>query len=275
MKNTKNNWWKIILIIIFCGLMNLILHRVFSPLESSNIASTEPGFFIKNGLLVPAVICWELLTFGVFSVVFTLIQTRLPGKRLTKGLLFGLSFGGLYFVGMFESVLLLNSSILNELLMGLTDFVTFVLAGVLLGIFTGIDSRQDKNHHNLTPVFYIAAFYIIGRYFAYSVLHIQSTYISRPIETLVWTICLGLWVGMICFILQSGLKGKSYIAQALFFGIVVFGSNWLINHLFIGVVAGFSSDLFIRAGIDSVFSSLGLLTYNKFCKKMIKFANQI
>lgn len=72
---------------------------------------------------------------------------------------------------------------------------------------------------------------------------------------------------MIYFLLQQGSKGESHITQALYFGIVIFGSNWLMNHLFITVIAALSADLFVRAGIDILFVVIGVYTYKKFVDK--------
>lgn len=263
MQTLKKNWWKIILLIISCGFFDMLLHALISPLNSSNVSLLKPSIFVKNNMLVPAIIGWELLAFSVLALIFILIQNNLPGKKWIKGFLYGLSFGGLYLIGMFESVLLLNSSVLNEFLMGLGDFIPILLMGILLGIFVGTDETQNKERQNVLPVFIIAISYIIGRYFAYSILHIQSAYISNPLGTFIWTLCLGLWVGIIYFILHTSIKGKSIISQGLFFGIVIFGSNWLMNHIFIAVIAELSPNLFIRAGTDILFVIIGVCAYKK------------
>ncbi|MDF2934453.1 MAG: hypothetical protein K0R36_3784 [Chryseobacterium sp.] len=263
MKTFKKNWWKVILIIICSVFFDMILHALISPLNSSNISLLKPSIFVKNGMVVPAIIGWELLAFGVLALIFTMIQDNLPGNRRIKGFLYGLSFGGLYLIGMFESVLLFNSSLFNEFLMGLGDFVPILLMGILLGIFIGSDGTQYRKRQNVWSVLVIAILYIIGRYFAYSILQIESTYVIKPLGTFIWTLCQGLWVGIIFLILQTGIKGKSVISQGLFFGIVIFGSNWLTNHLFIAVISELSPDLFIRAGTDILFITVGAIVCNK------------
>ena len=268
MKTLKKDWWKVILIILVSSFFDMLLHALISPLNSSNISLLKPSIFVKNGMLVPAIIGWELLAFGILASVFILIEGNLPGKKWFKGFLYGLSFGGLYLLGMFESVLLFNSSVLNEFLMGLGDFIPILLMGVLLGIFTGTDETQNKKLQNVFSVFVIAIFYIIGRYFAYSILHIQSAYISNPLGTFIWTLCQGLWVGTIYFILHPSIKRKSNISQGLYFGIVIFGSNWLMNHLFIAAIAELSPDLFIRVGTDILFIIIGVYAYKKLFNKI-------
>lgn len=252
----KKNHLKILAIVIFCGFFDMLFHALISPLPSDGL-TLKPSVFVTHGLMVHFVIIWELLAFGVLAAVFLLIEPRLPGSGKRKGLLFGLSFGGLYQVGMLESTLLLKSSIKSELLMGLADSIPIFLLGLFMGISFGTAVPRSEQKHRVLPIFVIAAFYLTGRYLAYSVLHIQSAYIEEPMATFLWTLCMGLWIGLIYVFLQAGIMGKNVFTQSLFFGAVIFGANWLTNHLFIAVVSEWSPDLLIRAGTDIVFISIG------------------
>lgn len=263
MVRLKKEWWKILLIIIVSAFFDIVLHGLISPLSSSNVSLLKPSVFVKNGMLVPAVITWELLAFSIFSVVFIFIENNLPWKKPIKGLLYGFSFAMLYLIGMFESVLLTNSNIVHEFLMGLGDFFPFLLSGFLLGNFIGTEQIQNEKRNNILSIFVIAFFYLTGRYFAYSILHIHSAYITQPAATLVWTLCQGLWIGVIFYILQSGAIGNLIIKQAIFFGIVIFGANWFGNHLFIVFISEFSFDIFIRVGMDIISVIIGVYVYKE------------
>ncbi|MCX8131569.1 MAG: hypothetical protein N3I35_15930 [Clostridia bacterium] len=263
MKALKTDWRKVICIICISGFINMVFHAVLSPINTSNLSSIKLSIFVKNGMLIPAVIVWELLAFSVLALVFILIQDNLPGKRWIKGLMYGLSFGGLYFIGMFEAVLLFNTSVQSELLMGLTDCATLVLSGTLLGIFTGTDSVQKYKLKNAPAIFVISFFYVIGRYLAYTVFHIQSANDVNPLGSFIWTLSLGLWVGNIYLILQSGAKGTSIIRQSVYFGVIVFGLNWLMNHIFMYVVLEFTFDLLIRVVVDILFTVVGVIAFKK------------
>lgn len=258
----KKNWLKVLAIVIFCGFLDMLLHAFMSPLSSDGLTQ-KPSIFVKHGLTMPAIIIWELLAFGVLAMVFMLIQHRLPGTGRKKGLLYGLSFGGLYQIGMLESVLLLKSSVWNELLMGLADFIPILLMGLLIGVFAGVAKQKNGRRHHSSSICVIAIFYLAGRYLAYAVFHIQSAYADKPLETFLWTLGMGLWIGVIYYILQPGIMGKSSFTQGLFFGVVIFGANWLMNHLFIVAVLEFTPDTFIRAGTDIVFVAIGAFLYRK------------
>lgn len=252
---------RVVSIVFVSSLLNMVAHAVLSPMETSHQPTVNPSVFVKNGVLVPAVIVWELMAFSVLALVYISIQDNLNGKRWVKGLLYGLSFGGLYFIGMFEAVLLLSSNAQTELLMGLTDCATFVLSGALLGLMVGTDSADSPKKQNAWAILVIGIFYTVGRYFAYSVMHVQSAINTKPLGTLIWTISQGLWVGIIYQMLQSGTKGKSVITQSVFFGVVIFGLNWLMNHLFMYVIIEFTLDLLVRVATDVLSTILGIIAF--------------
>lgn len=56
MKTLKKDWWKVILIILVSSFFDMLLHALISPLNSSNISLLKPSIFVKNGMLVPAII---------------------------------------------------------------------------------------------------------------------------------------------------------------------------------------------------------------------------
>lgn len=258
----KKNWLRASAAVIFCAFLDMILHALMSPLPSDGV-TMKPSVFVRHGLTVPAILVWELLAFGVLAWVFLLIQARLPGTGRRKGVWYGLCFGGLYQIGMLESVLLLKSSIPGELLMGLADSIPIFLLGLFMGSLFGTETPENGEKRRVLPVCVITAFYLAGRYLAYSVFHIQSAYAEEPAGTLLWTLCMGLWIGLIYVVLQPGARGKNSLAQGAFFGAVIFGANWLTNHLFIAAVSEWSSDLLIRAGTDIVFVSAGAFVCRK------------
>jgi len=64
--------------------------------------------------------------------------------------------------------------------------------------------------------------------------------------------------------LQAGIKGKSIISKGLHFGVVIFGLNWLMIHIFMTLVVEFSPHIIIRAVLDILFISMGVCV----CKKL-------
>ncbi|HEX3017438.1 MAG TPA: hypothetical protein VHP31_06245 [Caproicibacter sp.] len=259
----KGTWWKTLLIIVFCGAIDIAIHS----LQKIDLAPGAPSYFRSRGLFVPAVLVWELLAFSLFAGIFLLIETRLPGKRWQKGFLYGLSFGAMYQIGMFECSLLLHTKVINEFLTGLSDFFPILLMGILLGIFTAHSNTVQRKRTRGLSILIVAFFYLAGRYFNYAFLHINSAYRSEPLCTFMWTLCMGLWVGAIYWMLQPGVKGKSALSRSLYFILVIYGPNWIMNHLFMLTVYEVSADLIVRVISDLVFAALGVFVSGEVLKE--------
>jgi hypothetical protein len=122
--------------------------------------------------------------------------------------------------------------------------------GVLLGIFTAHSETSQKNRMSGLSILKVTFFYLTGRYIRYAFLHINSAYRSEPLGTFVWTLCMGLWVGAIYWMLQPGNKGMSIFSRSLYFVLVIYGPNWMMNHLFMLTVYAVSVDLIVRVAAD-------------------------
>ena len=100
---------------------------------------------LLNGLFPPAVIILFFITFWALALVFTFIQDKLPGRKLLKGLRYGISFGVLWLIGMFEMSIAFGSPLKYEFFSGLLDCLSLILFGLLLGRFIATDSNRDVN----------------------------------------------------------------------------------------------------------------------------------
>ena len=141
--------------------------------------------------------------------------------------------------------------------------------GLLLGAFVFSDGPSE-GHRPLKAsgiaALTIACLYVVGRYFAYALVGINSAYASNPAATFIWTLGMGLAVGIGYTLLARGLKGKTVLSRALWFGCVVFGIYWLLNNFFMIVVFDMSFIAFdppvlnyvYRSVIDIIFVTLGV-----------------
>ena len=172
---------------------------------------------------------------------------------------------------MFECTLLYNTKFINELLTGFGDFISIIVLGILLGIFVSQNNNIKKEKQNILSIFIIAIFYIAGRYFAYIFLPIRSAYKNAPLQTFVWTLSIGLWIGIIYWLLIDSSKGKTPFTRTLFFVFIIFGLNWFIYSAFMLTIFAFTPEIFVRVGSDIVILLLGSLfcqyTFNKNLQK--------
>lgn len=262
MEKLKRNQWRIMGIVLICTVFDIIVHY-FGP-DALDIGLPK-SVIVKNGLLIPAVMLLFFITFGALAGVFVLIQDTLPGTKLSKGSRYGLLFGGLWFIGMFEPGI---SPLWLSFFSGLADGLPILLLGILLGVLTATDTDNNLEQRAANPLLSIvtvALLYTIGRYFSYAIIHIDSAYSTLPIATLFWTVGMGLWVGGMYQLLKQGVKGNSPLKRALMFGGIVYGTDWLLYHLFMILFFDISlADLVLRAGTDAIFVAVGVFIFERF-----------
>ena len=234
METLKINFWKITGIVLFCSLFATTIHALGPPLYDYN---APKSYIIENGLFKPAVIGLFFITFWALAFVFVFIQDKLPGKGLLKGLRYGISFGVLWLIGMFEMSIAFGSPLKYEFFSGLCDCSSLILFGLLLGRFIATDSNRvinKKSKSGLIPVFIIAGLFIVERYFRYFTLtQYNPGYFENSLITFTFTLSLGLWVGIMYRLLRQELSESSPVKQALWFGGIVFGIDWLFYNLFL------------------------------------------
>lgn len=258
MEHIKKNGLRILIISIACGTLDFVLQGATASLHVNNLNTIEPSMFVRIGLIYPLLIAYYWADYLIMAIIFVWIEQGLPGNRWLEGLTYGLCIGGLYLIGMYEGILILNDTVINATWVGLCDGLPIVFMGVLAGIFTGTPGVQGRYRRRLYQVPIISMLYVGGRYFSYGVLHIHSAYVAMPLGTFVWTLCQGAWIGVLYVLLRPGIKRVAPITKALFFGTVIFGLNWLMYHFFIPMMFETSiADILIRVGVDSLSVTIG------------------
>jgi hypothetical protein len=228
MEDLKKNWWKIIVIVLVSLIVDMLFHQIIPANLSVPFA---PSVIVEQGWLLPVADIAILMTLGALAVVFVLLQENLPGKKSTKGLWYGISFGGLWLIGFLETSVVWGTPTMNAVSNWLPDCVPIILMLLLLGIFMARDS-DPVTDNKVAPVLIVAAFYLVGRYFAYWVVKTNAAYNANPLFVFLWTLVMALWIGIVYAALGPGSRRHSPITRALWFGGLVLGIDWLIYHLF-------------------------------------------
>jgi hypothetical protein len=258
----KGHWWKILFAVLASVVVDMILHRLFSPRIEYDYS---PSVFIEKGLFLPAAGIALLIWFGTLAIMFTLIQMNLSGSRIMKGWRYGIAFGVLCSLAIFEMSLIFNSLVADELRTSIADGLSILLLGLLLGRLTGTGGHYVHRRTDLRPIsiIVIPLFFVVGRYFGYGILHIMSAYSEKPIATFIWTSGIGCWIGIMYWLLREA-NLKSSVAQAFRFGVQIFGCYWLIYNLFVLLFVRVSvSDVFVRVIIDVLSVTIGIWGVNK------------
>jgi 4-amino-4-deoxy-L-arabinose transferase-like glycosyltransferase len=268
----KKNGWKILLAVFVSVLVDIILHRLFAPRIKYDYS---PSIFIEKGFFLPVVSVALLVWFGTLAIMFTLIQTNLSGTKMMKGLRFGIAFAVLCFLAIFEMCLVFGSSLMDELCTSTTDGLSILLLGLLLGSLVGTGSTVPSRRMKLNQksFIFIPLLFLIGRYFGYMIVNIMSAYSEKPVGTFLWTLVIGYWIAVMYWLLKETRK-RSPMAQAVRFGVIIFGIYWLVYNSFVLLFLKLSIlNIFLRVIIDVVSITVGIGVTNKLSPKVTVGAN--
>jgi hypothetical protein len=229
-------WWKLAALIILAVILDAVAHQLAPELSSAAMSGAsgeitlEPSALSTSELFGPILLFFLLLAFGVLAFTFLFIKANLPYGKWRKGLWYGVLFGGIWYIGMFESVVVWGNPFEQELFMGLADAVPIFLFCLLLGGLIATDPGPSLQQVRVTPgvILGIGFFYLFGRYVAYAFLEIESAYLSNPLPTALWTLGIGVWIGLGYWRLRAGVPAGTPLGRATLFGGVVYGLNWLL-----------------------------------------------
>ena len=224
---------KFSLIILAGTVFAVLLHQLHhDPLMT--LTTKAKSIIITSGYFPPVAFASLVVAFCIMGFVFLAIQKTLHGTKLYKGTLFGVALGGMYLVGMFEVYVVYPVSFFGEFYTGLVDGSGILLMSLLLGKYMAVDMPDGERPSR--PVFpaivIIPVIYVLIRYFSYAVLHIESSYSTEPLATFIWTLGMGCWIGFMYLLVGRGVRHENPVKQAMVFGGLVFGINWIIYNLF-------------------------------------------
>ncbi len=271
-KMTKKRWLALALIVLVVTVFRTMI-QPFIPGEGPS--PFPPSIFVQTGLIPVVFVIYSVIMLGLLAIVFVLLQDGLPGTKLTKGITFSLAFGMLWFIALLEPLPHGSWQLPAVLYYPAVDGVTLASLGLLLGIFVATDSKKQSRMRlttSLPALAVIAATFFWGRLLSYYVFHTYSSVTTRLLDTVIWTIAFGIWIGVMYLLLKPGMAVKSQLVKAAYFGVMIFGLNIILNYMFMPILFELNSwemgtlsylDLIVRAVVDVVFVTAGVYVYEK------------
>ncbi len=284
MGNTKIRWGRIIAIALILTVVDILLHDFGHRfgLEADYQAIEMPSYTVQPNPLndkewaaknfLPYLALTFVLAFGFLATIFSLIQEKLPGKRLAKGFRYGIAFWGLWALGILEWHYIYKSGWAYDFYnTALLDGGFLLVVSLLAARFLGTDSPtlpEEKPKAGIAVVPIIAFLFLSGRYFNYSVFDIVSAEHVLPIQTFFCLLLVGTWIGIMYLLLNQALAGYSPLKRALWFAVVIFGTNWWFFAQFELLLMQISwTDPLLRVVVDVVTVGLGVFIFEKFVRK--------
>lgn len=247
-----------IIIVIISSIFDMCLHVI-----TSNYTVIPKGIkwnCLSKTFSVPFMSAlWAFLAFGTSGYIFIRYQNKIPGTKFTKGLYYGTSIAFLWLIATLAGVSTYGNRFINEFVTGSCDAIPTILMGCLLSIFSGKElstKMTNQRLHMLNVFFSIMIFsmvFSIGRYFAYYTNIIKSGYQTNPNYTLIWTILMGMFIGIIYLPLRQATQSPSVIKSSITFGLTIFGANWAVFGIFMPLLLkGFIKDFIFTVVVDII-----------------------
>jgi hypothetical protein len=270
----QKNSWKLFFIAVGGTIVTLLGHTLADDPMLQHIDGFTQSIVIRAGLFKPVAFICLVLTYMVMGFIFLRIHKGLRGTNHRKGLSYGVSLGGLWFFAMVETHPMFNVSLIGEFFIGLISLFAILLMSILLATYAAdmIPAPKKPMRIWFPATIIIPICYLLLRYFSYTVIHIESGYSARPMATFLWTAGMGIWIGVMYHLLEMETLRSQPLKQALVFGGLVVGINWIISNLFFLLLLDYSIlDVLYRSGVDTLAiiagAYLSSLMYTFFHKK--------
>jgi len=252
---------KVAAIVLACVLLDIVLHIVTS---SYSTMPENPDFSIVASILGTeiTVSLWALFAFSGVAFVYWNIRNEIPGKGVKKGLRYGAAIALLWMFAMLEGVSLFGNPIIKEFVVGLSDAIPVFVLSVLLSVFKtelaeGGPSVTLIFREKIKAVSIFTGIFLAGRYIAYFLGVIQSGNQTRPLQTFIWTLLMGIAIGAVFVLLRNSKNEQSLIHRAVKFGFLIFGLNWAVFLVFMPLLfSGYIADVILRIIIDITLATI-------------------
>lgn len=267
---------KVVAIVLACVLLDIVLHVVTSP---DSTMPENPNFSFVASILGTEITAslWALFAFSGVAFVYWQIRNEIPGEGVKKGLRYGTAISLLWFFAMFEGVSLFGNPIIKEFVVGLSDAIPVFVLSVLLSMLQTEKVEGDLSatcilRQKIKAVLIFTGVFLIGRYIAYFLGVIQSGNQTRPLQTFMWTLLMGIPIGAAFVLLSNNRNERSLEHRAVKFGLLIFGLNWAVFLLFMPLLfSGYIADVLLRIIIDTalamIASYLTIIPIDEFLRK--------
>lgn len=247
------HWIKVFLIILLCVALDIFLHLITSKFSTMTEMRTPSIIAIFLGTEISALL-WAFSAFSVVAFVFLKIKDQIPGKGVEKGLRFGGSIALLWMLGMIEGVTIFGNPFYKEFIVGLSDAIPVFVLSLSLSVLKNTSSEPPipNNKKKILALSVFTGIFFSGRMIMYFLGAIRSGIYYFPIQTIIWTLSMGISLGLIYLLLGDIRYDRFSKKRILIFGVYAFGMNWMAFLVFMPLLfSGYLVDVIIRICIDT------------------------
>lgn len=223
----------------------------------------QPSRFVEAGTRPLVFTVYGILAFSILAGLYLLVDPRLTGSRLSRGLKYGLAWSLVWIVYLWEP--LPHAAPLDRLTYPMADSISLVILGALSGRILGSTKRQDHptaGGGQLLPVATTTGLFIAGRLMLYLVFDIYSDFGAHPGWTIAWTALTAVTSALVMRWFAGRLPATDRFHRALLLGGGLFGVNLLLFNFYMPLIFRADlPDLLLRTAIDTLAVTAGALTF--------------
>ncbi|MHC1680111.1 MAG: hypothetical protein AB9860_02520 [Methanomassiliicoccales archaeon] len=256
---TRKQWKSMFLVAALATIFRIMLQ----PLIPAGEGQVAPSVIVEAGLLIPAFTVYAFISYFVMCYAFVVLDARLPGNRMRKGLLFGAALGAIWIVYLFEPVPLGEGTpFLDSLAYPIADGLSVLVLGILLGRFVATDSSEvtKASERKWSALLVFPILLLVVRLFEYNVLDIYSSYSERTVDTIVWVLVTGFIIGAAYLAMRPGAPSKIPSGRSLTFALLFYGLPIVMVNFFVILALDIDvADMVLRSIMDVL--AVGIAAY--------------
>ncbi|RDY23236.1 hypothetical protein CHF27_009305 [Romboutsia maritimum] len=218
MNDLRSNLLSIIVISLVGLVINMLINTIF-PSYNSNV------YTIGFKVLI-------FISFLLMNYIFFRNSYKIPCGKVSKNVKYGILIGLMWMYGAIGYNSYLGIPIQNELIEIIKIFTPIIGMEFTLELIkrkntTELQSNIREKRNSILIIGIFTLIYLGTRCASYCLNITISMYNEKPVYTLIWTIIMGVHIGIMYISLMKVSDIQRAIIECVKFGMGMFGTNWL------------------------------------------------